>query len=343
MILPTPFQIKVARFLFGLHFIFLTYWVFPSQIGLQGWTLYTLLALGTLLTCGFFTSVTAGLMFLLWIWQLHVPVFEHNPGAFLILYALFFLTTQKPDKMRPFIFKMFWLLFIITIAFDLMAAINTVLDLFPFGMKYEHGHLPPKSWVRLRIGVESFFLLGLIIRPLRIYGWVFLFFFHWLWIFNLGYSEFSSTILFTLPFLYNPEWSTVPADPKLKPYIFYDGICVLCSRFTRFLFKEDFGRHFYFAPLQGKTAKEKLPRHDQSQVHSVIYFDENKCFYRLDAVIKILTEVGGIWKLAAVLWLIPAWLRDRLYMWVANNRYDWFGTLTFCPLPTPEERQYFRD
>lgn len=343
MILPTPFQIRSARFLFALHFIFLTVAVFPNQVLAEKWLWYSLLPLTLLLGLGFVTTWVAIPLSILWIWKLHLPVFQHNPAAFLILYTLFFLGTQQPESPRPFIFRMFWVLFIITVAFDFMSAINTVLDLFPFGMKYEHGNVPPKVWMRFRIFIDGFFLFGLMVRPLRPYGWFVLLLGHSVWMGGMGYSEFSSTLIFTLPFLFNPDWTTSPSDNRLKPFLFYDGICVLCTRFTKFLFAEDFAHHFYYAPLQGKTAKEKLPRADQNQVHSIILFDESKCYYRLDAVIRILTEVGGIWRLAGLLWIIPLPLRDRLYMWIAHNRYAWFGTINSCPLPTPEERQYFRD
>ncbi len=342
-VLPTPFQVAIARFLFGLHLLFLCIWVFPQQINMPSWYWATLVGLGIILSFGVKITWTAAVLFIIWIVQLHMTVFRDNPGAFLILYTFFYLAANKPGDARVFIFRMFWVLFVITVIFDLMSAVNTVLDLFPFGMKYEHSYLPPKNWVRLRIAADSFFLFSLLITPLKKYGWMIFFFFHFSWIVGMGYSAFSSTLMITSLFLYNPAWSTVPADTKLKPFIFYDGICVLCNRFTRFLLSEDFARHFYFAPLQGKTAKEKLPRQDQNQVHSIILFEDNKCYYRLDAVIKILTEVGGIWHLARLLWLLPRTWRDKLYMWVANHRYDWFGTLNYCPLPTPEERQYFRD
>lgn len=337
--MPTPFQFKASRFLFTLHFLFLVVAVYTPTKPI----LYFVSALGFILASGYFTSIVAGLLFLIWLILFQLKAFHANPAAFLILYALFFLATEKQEKVKKFTYKMFWVLFIITVFFDLMTALNTVLDLFPFGMRYEHTYLPPKSWIQARSVANTLFLAGLMIAPARFYAWLTLLVFHMAWMLKFGYSDFSSTFIFILPFMFNPEWTTSPSDEKLKPIIFFDGICVLCNRMTNFLFREDFAHHFYYAPLQGKTAKEKLSRTDSTQMQSIVFFDENKSYYRLDAVIMILSEVGGIWHLAKVFWVIPKKLRDKIYNWVANNRYDWFGTLNYCPLPTPEERLYFRD
>lgn len=337
--MPTPFQFKAARFLFTLHFLFLVTAVYVSAKPV----LYFISVLSLILASGYLVTVASATLFFIWLALFQLKAFPTNPAAFLILYALFFLATEKQEKVKKFTYKMFWVLFIITVSFDLVTALNTVLDLFPFGMRYEHTYLPPKSWIQLRILTNIVFLGGLMIVPVRFYAWLTLLIFHLAWMLKFGFSDFSSTLIFTLPFLFNPEWTTVPSDEKLKPIIFYDGICVLCNKLTNFLFKEDFAHHFYYAPLQGKTAKEKLPRADSTQMQSIVFFDENKSYYRLDAVILILSEVGGIWHLAKILWLIPKNIRDKIYSWVANNRYEWFGTLNYCPLPTPQERQYFRD
>ncbi|OQW46905.1 MAG: hypothetical protein A4S09_03080 [Proteobacteria bacterium SG_bin7] len=337
--MPTPFQFKAARFLFILHFLFLIFAVYtPSKPIIYGVTVLSLI-----LMSGYLTMAAASLLFMLWLIKFQMQAFHSNPGAFLILYSLFFFAAEKQEKVKNFVYQMFWVLFIITVAFDLVTALNTSLDLFPFGMRYEHTHLPPKSWIQLRIAANIFFLCGMMVVPMRAFAWSTFFIFHTGWMLSFGFSDFSSTFIFTLLFMFNPEWTTAPSDEKLKSIIFYDGICVLCNKFTNFLFKEDFAHHFYYAPLQGKTAKEKLPRTDSAQIQSIVFFDENKCYYRLDAVIRILSEVGGIWHLAKILWLLPKNIRDKIYNWVANNRYDWFGTLNYCPLPTPEERQYFRD
>jgi predicted DCC family thiol-disulfide oxidoreductase YuxK len=62
---------------------------------------------------------------------------------------------------------------------------------------------------------------------------------------------------------------------------------------------------------------------------------------RSDAALRIVMRLGGAWKLAAVLLLVPRFLRDGVYTWVARNRYQWFGEHESCRLPSPEERRWF--
>jgi predicted DCC family thiol-disulfide oxidoreductase YuxK len=62
---------------------------------------------------------------------------------------------------------------------------------------------------------------------------------------------------------------------------------------------------------------------------------------RSDAAIAILTGLGGIWKLAVALRIIPRPLRDRFYDHVARNRFRWYGRRDSCRLPTESERARF--
>ena len=57
----------------------------------------------------------------------------------------------------------------------------------------------------------------------------------------------------------------------------------------------------------------------------------------------IITALGGIWRLAGLLRLVPRFIRDAVYDWIARNRYGWFGKRDSCRLPSPEERAVFLD
>lgn len=57
----------------------------------------------------------------------------------------------------------------------------------------------------------------------------------------------------------------------------------------------------------------------------------------------IANDLGGIYKLAMIFWIVPKIIRDGIYSWVARNRYKWFGKKESCRLPTAEERELFLD
>ena len=58
-------------------------------------------------------------------------------------------------------------------------------------------------------------------------------------------------------------------------------------------------------------------------------------------IIRVLTAFGGAWRLVALFRLVPHLLRDRLYRWIARNRYRWFGRREACMVPSPEMQDRF--
>jgi predicted DCC family thiol-disulfide oxidoreductase YuxK len=64
---------------------------------------------------------------------------------------------------------------------------------------------------------------------------------------------------------------------------------------------------------------------------------------RSDAILYLLTQLGGLWKLAGVGRVLPKAFRDAVYKIVARNRYRVFGKHESCMLPEPKHRQKFLD
>jgi predicted DCC family thiol-disulfide oxidoreductase YuxK len=121
------------------------------------------------------------------------------------------------------------------------------------------------------------------------------------------------------------------------PILFYDGVCGLCNGFVAFVARRDRAGRFRFAPLQGETAAQHLPTPASfsaaSGPDSILLLDEEGLHDRSKAVLRVLAQLGGPWKLAAGLRLVPRFLRDAVYGFVAKNRYRWFGKTDACPLP----------
>lgn len=134
----------------------------------------------------------------------------------------------------------------------------------------------------------------------------------------------------------------------LDHVIFFDGVCGLCNGYVRFLLKRDRGDQFHVAPLKGQTAEELLPEELLQNTSDTIIYREvteetTKFYTRSTAILKILSNLGGPWILAGGLRIIPSFIRDALYDFIASNRYDWFGRYDSCPAPEPEWRDRFLD
>ena len=129
--------------------------------------------------------------------------------------------------------------------------------------------------------------------------------------------------------------------------VLYDGVCGLCNRLVRFLLAIDRRNVLCFAPLQGPTAARVAERHElPGDLRTIVYvrnfgLKRERVHLRSDAVLRVLGDVGGVWSLLMIFRLVPGFLRDPVYDWVARNRYRWFGKYDECPLPSPEQRARF--
>ena len=131
--------------------------------------------------------------------------------------------------------------------------------------------------------------------------------------------------------------------------VLFDGVCGLCNRTVDFLLRTDRRGRLRFATLQGPAgaallAERSLPL----DLQTVIYLRHRdgaapELLERSNAILAILRDLGGGWRAAAALRIVPRPWRDAVYRLVAARRYRWFGKRDTCRLPTPEERLRFLD
>lgn len=127
------------------------------------------------------------------------------------------------------------------------------------------------------------------------------------------------------------------------PLIFFDGVCNLCNGFVRFVISRDRNAKFRFAPLQSEAAKKNLLRFGfpADEMKTIVLVQEGKVFIRSKAVLKIVSQLGGIWKLTSLLYIIPPFLSDGVYNLISKFRYKLFGKKNSCMVPSPESRGRF--
>jgi predicted DCC family thiol-disulfide oxidoreductase YuxK len=125
--------------------------------------------------------------------------------------------------------------------------------------------------------------------------------------------------------------------------VFFDGVCNLCNALVDFLVRHDRRHVLRFASLQGNTARELLGPGAGENLSSVVFYQNGSISTESLAVIRILSRLGGPWGLLSLLRVIPSFLRDPIYGFVARNRYRWFGKRETCRLPSPDERALFLD
>lgn len=129
--------------------------------------------------------------------------------------------------------------------------------------------------------------------------------------------------------------------PNYDNVIFFDGYCGLCNGFVDFVMSIDKEEKFKFSPLQSEFAQRNLPPEMTANLDSVVFLKEGKTYRKSKAVIRILEDMGGIWKFATIGKVMPETLLNSAYDLVAKNRYKLFGKKETCRLPTPAERARF--
>lgn len=125
--------------------------------------------------------------------------------------------------------------------------------------------------------------------------------------------------------------------------VYFDGVCNLCNRFVNFLIRRDKKRRLRYAPLQTPRGQAIIARRRYwgATDDSVVFVVDGEIYAASTAVLRILTTLGGVYRLAAVFYILPAEFRDFLYEIVAERRYRWFGKRETCRMPTPEEADLF--
>ena len=136
---------------------------------------------------------------------------------------------------------------------------------------------------------------------------------------------------------------TMSQEHDTHHIVFFDGVCSLCNNAIDFLMRKDRRNVLLFAPLQGTTASKLLPAADASSLSSMVYYSEGKVSYRTKAILNILWDMGGWWMIFSVFRIVPSFIRDIFYNWMAASRYKWFGKKETCRIPTAEERARFLD
>ncbi|HTN46899.1 MAG TPA: DCC1-like thiol-disulfide oxidoreductase family protein [Flavipsychrobacter sp.] len=115
--------------------------------------------------------------------------------------------------------------------------------------------------------------------------------------------------------------------------LYFDGVCNLCSKLVQFVIRNDKRKRVRFSPLQDHPELADSP--------TVIVRQDDQLFYKSDAILKLLVALGGGWTVFRLGYILPKFLRDRVYDFIAFRRYGWFGKTDECMLPTPEIRDRF--
>ena len=126
--------------------------------------------------------------------------------------------------------------------------------------------------------------------------------------------------------------------------ILFDGVCNYCNSMVNFAIRNNSKRDLRFAPLQspvGMHLKEKFAV--PPEVDSVVFIENSKAYIYADAALHICRHLDWPAKALYIFTIIPSFVSNAIYKWVARNRYKWFGKKDSCMVPPAEIKSLFLD
>lgn len=120
-----------------------------------------------------------------------------------------------------------------------------------------------------------------------------------------------------------------------KNLIVFDGECVFCSSFFRFMLRHDRAQKFHYATAQSPLGQalytaQNLPLID---FETNLVISNGEIHQRLDAFAAAMAELPSPWRWARITRHLPKALKDAIYKPMARNRYRIFGRYDTCLIP----------
>ncbi len=125
--------------------------------------------------------------------------------------------------------------------------------------------------------------------------------------------------------------------------LLFDGVCNLCNGAINFVIDHEPKGRIKFAALQSEPGKALIAKYlsNQEVKDSLIFIENGKAYQQSGAALRVAKYLNGAWPLLFVFIVVPPFIRNWVYDYVAKNRYKWFGQMESCRMPTKELKARF--
>lgn len=121
----------------------------------------------------------------------------------------------------------------------------------------------------------------------------------------------------------------------------FDGVCNLCNGYIQDVIKRDKEGIYRFASLQSDLGQNLVSHFKLENLDSVFLLDNGEMYIQSDVAFAVAKRLGGLYTLLSPFKIVPLTIRNKIYDWIARNRYHWFGKQEECMIPTPELKALF--
>ncbi|WP_157642232.1 thiol-disulfide oxidoreductase DCC family protein [Burkholderia ubonensis] len=125
--------------------------------------------------------------------------------------------------------------------------------------------------------------------------------------------------------------------------VVFDGVCGFCNSWVSFIYARDQRRRFWFVAAQSERGRRYLQSagYAPENIETILAVTREGILDKSDAIIKIMTSIGGLWRLAFLLRVLPKTFRDLAYLVFARNRYLIAGRTKACEIPRGLDAERF--
>ncbi len=127
-----------------------------------------------------------------------------------------------------------------------------------------------------------------------------------------------------------------------QPILLFDGECGFCNRSVQFLLARERNKKLYFAPLQSDVGRALRNYFEiGANTDSLILIKDHSAYIKSCAALRLTPYMKGLWPLMIVFIIVPPFLRNLVYDFIAKRRMRWFGRVENCALLKQEDRSRF--
>lgn len=133
------------------------------------------------------------------------------------------------------------------------------------------------------------------------------------------------------------------------PVLLFDGVCNLCSRTVQFILDHERAPTMRFCSLQSEAGRALLAQHGmlhvvaQADPDTMVFIEDGRAHDRSTGALRVAAHLKAPWRWGRVALVLPRFVRDLGYRFVARNRYRWFGKTDSCLVRTKELEARFLD
>lgn len=113
--------------------------------------------------------------------------------------------------------------------------------------------------------------------------------------------------------------------------IIYDGVCVMCNSFFRWVHKNDKKNIFMFSNFQSKFSLNNMDKLKNTDSIAVVLKDGG-VLRKTEAVYYILKKTNSFLAARFLIFVIPYPISNIFYDFIASIRYNIFGKYDSCPI-----------